>query len=73
MPKFPRLTGQQVIAALIQAGFEVLREKGRNHFLSGGRHTVVHVRRGEPIGTGLMSIILRDCELERVAFLELLK
>jgi predicted RNA binding protein YcfA (HicA-like mRNA interferase family) len=75
MPKLPRLTGQQVIAALKQAGFEVLRARERHHFLihSDGRRTVVPVRRGEPIGPGLLSKILRDCELEREEFLELLK
>ena len=75
MPKFPRLTGQQVITALKKAGFEVLRVKGSHHFLnhSDGRCTVIPVHRGEPIGPGLMSKFLRDCELERDAFLELLK
>ena len=75
MPKFPRLTGQQVIAALKLAGFEVLRVKGSHHFLNhaDGRHTVVPVHRGEAKGPGLMSKILRDCEVEREAFLELLK
>jgi predicted RNA binding protein YcfA (HicA-like mRNA interferase family) len=75
MPKFPRLTGQQVIAALNKAGFEVLRVKGSHHFLSrsDGRRTVIPVHRGEAIGPGLLSKILRDCELERDAFLELLK
>lgn len=75
MPKFPRLTGQQVIAALKKAGFEVLRVKGSHHFLShsDGRRTVVPVHRGESIGPGLMSKILRDCELERDSFLKLLK
>ena len=75
MAKFPRLTGQQVIAALKLAGFELLRVRGSHHFLShtGGRHTVVPVHRGEAIGPGLMSKILRDCELERDEFLNLLK
>jgi predicted RNA binding protein YcfA (HicA-like mRNA interferase family) len=75
MPKFPSLTGQQVIAALKRAGFEVLRVKGSHHFLShsDGRRTVVPVHRGEKIGPGLMSKILRDCELERDVFLDLLK
>jgi predicted RNA binding protein YcfA (HicA-like mRNA interferase family) len=69
------MTGQQVIAALRLAGFEVLRVKGSHHFLShaDGRHTVVPIHRGEAIGPGLMSKILRDCELEREAFLELVK
>ena len=75
MPKFPRLTGQQVIAALRKAGFEVLRIKGSHHFMShpDGRRTVVPVHRGETIGPGLMLKIIRDCEMEREEFLELLK
>ena len=75
MAKFPRLTGQQVIAALKRGGFEVLRIKGSHHFLThpDGRCTVVPVHRGEIIGPGLMLKILRDCELERDEFLELLK
>jgi len=75
MPKFPRLTGQQVIAALKKAGFEVLRIKGSHHFMShaDGRRTVIPVHRGEAIGPGLMLKIIRDCEMEREEFLELLK
>lgn len=75
MPKFPRLTGQQVIAALKKAGFEVLRIKGSHHFMShpDGRRTVVPVHRGETIGPGLMLKIIRDCDMEREEFLELLK
>jgi len=75
MAKLARLTGQQVIAALRKAGFEVLRIKGSHHFMShpDGRRTVVPVHRGEIIGPGLMLKILRDCEMEREAFLELLK
>jgi len=34
MAKFPRLTGQKVIAALKKGGFEVLRIKGSHHFLT---------------------------------------
>jgi predicted RNA binding protein YcfA (HicA-like mRNA interferase family) len=75
MAKFPRLSGQKVIAALNKVGFEVLRIKGSHHFLKhpDGRSTVVPVHRGEIIGPGLMLKILRDCELERDGFLELLK
>ena len=52
MAKMPRLTGQEVIAALKKAGFEVLRTKGSHHILghTDGRRTVVRVHRGEIIG-----------------------
>jgi predicted RNA binding protein YcfA (HicA-like mRNA interferase family) len=75
MAKLPRLTGQEVIATLKKAGFEVLRTKGSHHFLGheDGRRTVVPVHRGEIIGPGLMSKILRDCEMEREEFMELAK
>ena len=75
MPKFPSLTGQQVLAALKKAGFEVLRIKDSHHFMShsDGRRTVVPVHRGETIGPGLMLKIIRDCDIEREEFLELLK
>ena len=75
MAKLPRLSGKKLIKALEKDGFEVLRIKGSHHFLAhpDGRRTVVPVHRNEIIGTGLMLKILRDCELERDDFLNLLK
>ncbi len=75
MVKLARLTGDEVIAALKKAGFEVLRVKGSHHFLNhkDGRHTVVPVHRGEIIGPGLMLKILRDCEMDRDGFMKLVK
>jgi predicted RNA binding protein YcfA (HicA-like mRNA interferase family) len=54
MAKFPRLSGQKIIAALTKGGFEVLRIKGSHYFLKhpDGRSTVVPVHRGEIIGHG---------------------
>ena len=74
MTKMPSLTGKEVIKALRKAGFEVLRIKGSYHFLrhADGRTTVVPVHSGESIGPGLLSKIIRDCELTRTDFLELL-
>ncbi|MBM3188791.1 MAG: type II toxin-antitoxin system HicA family toxin [Chloroflexi bacterium] len=65
MTRLPRVTGREVIAALGKAGFAVMRVKGSHHFLqhADGRRTVVPVHRGETIGPGLMSKILRDCEM----------
>lgn len=70
MTKLPRVTGKKVIAALRQAGFEVIRVKGSHHFLqhTDGRHTVVPVHAGENIGVGLLARILRDCEMTPDAF-----
>jgi len=74
MGRLPRLTGKGVIAALQQVGFEVVRVKGSHHFLrhADGRVTVVPVHAGEVIGPGLMAKILRDCDLTREKFQELL-
>lgn len=67
MTVLPSVTGKELVAALGKAGFEVARVKGSHHFLrhADGRTTVVPVHAGEMIGPGLMSKILRDCELSR--------
>ncbi|MGL6096804.1 MAG: type II toxin-antitoxin system HicA family toxin [Fimbriiglobus sp.] len=72
--KLPALTGDDVIDALRRTGFEVTRVRGSHHFLRhpDGRTTVVPVHAGETIGAGLMGKILRDCDLDRDQFRELL-
>ncbi len=74
MSRLPRLRGKQVLAALRQAGFEVVRTRGSHHFLrhSDGRATVVAVHSGENIGPGLLGKILSDCEITREEFERLL-
>jgi predicted RNA binding protein YcfA (HicA-like mRNA interferase family) len=59
---------------LRKAGFDVARVKGSHHFLrhADGRGTVVPVHSGETLGPGLLAEILRDCEIERDHFIELL-
>jgi predicted RNA binding protein YcfA (HicA-like mRNA interferase family) len=74
MTRLPRVTGRQVIAALCKTGFRLIRVKGSHHFLRhpDGRSTVVPIHRGEVIGPGLMSKILRDCEMTRDELVKLL-
>lgn len=74
MSKLPAVTGKQVVAALQRAGFVVVRIRSSHHFMrhADGRTTVVPVHAGETIGPGLMSKILRDCELTREEFAALL-
>ncbi|MEX2607659.1 MAG: type II toxin-antitoxin system HicA family toxin [Kiritimatiellia bacterium] len=64
-PKAPKLTGREVIKVLRKSGFEIVRVRGSHHILrhSDGRATVVPVHRGETIGPGLFSKILKDVEL----------
>lgn len=75
MTSYPSVTGKELLAALRKAGFEIIRIKGSHHFLShpDGRSTVVAVHSGETIGPGLISKILRDCELNRAELQKLLK
>ena len=74
MSRLPRLTGKQLIKALKKTGFEVIRIKGSHHFLrhTDGRSTVVPVHSGETVGPGLLSRILRDCDLNQEQFIRLL-
>lgn len=75
MSSLPSLTGKELIAVLSRARFDVLRVKGSHHFLrhADGRARVIPVQSGEDIGPGLFAKILRDCELSREEFQELLR
>ena len=74
MTRLPVLTGQELVRALSKAGFSVLRVRGSHHILrhEDGRTTVVPVHRGETLGPGLLSKILRDCDLSREELRKLL-
>lgn len=65
MSKSPRITGKELIKSLKKFGFEVIRIKGSHYFLKhkDGRCTSVPVHSAETIGPGLLSKILKDCEL----------
>lgn len=65
MSNVPAVTGQRLIKALRKMGFEVIRRKGSHNFLQhvDGRCTVIPVHAGETIGRGLLSQIIRDCEI----------
>jgi len=64
--RLPRVTGREVI--------EVARIKGSHHFLrhADGRGSAVPVHAGETLGPGLLTAILRDCEVSRDQFAALL-
>lgn len=65
MSTLPAITGKNLIKALKKIGFEVVRSKGSHNFLqhSDGRCSVIPVHTGEIIGRGLLSQIMRDCEI----------
>ena len=74
MTTFPSITGSRLIRALRKMGFEVIRTKGSHCFLrhQDVRCTVVPLHRGETIGRGLLSQILRDCDLSKEALQKML-
>jgi len=74
MTRLPRVSGADVVRALQQDGFLVVRQKGSHAFLrhADGRATVVPLHAGETIGPGLLSKILRDARMERERFERLL-
>lgn len=74
MTVLPSITGKDLVGMLKKAGFQVMRAKGSHQFLrhEDGRTTVVPVHSGETIGPGLLSKILRDCEITREELQKLL-
>ena len=74
MTSFPSLTGKDLLLALKKASFLIIRVRGSHHFVQhpDGRSTVVPIHAGENVGPGLMSKILRDCELSREQLQKLL-
>jgi predicted RNA binding protein YcfA (HicA-like mRNA interferase family) len=72
--RLPRLTGPELIAALAEAGFQVVRVKGSHHFVrhQDGRATVIPAHSGDVLGPGITAKILRDCDLSADALLDLL-
>lgn len=75
MSKLARPTGKELLAAVVRAGFEVVRIRGSHHFFRhpNGRCTVIPVHTGETIGPGLLARILRDCDLTPEQLAELLR
>ena len=74
MTRLPRLTGDELIKTLTSTGFSDVRIRGSHHYLRhpDGRATVVPLHAGETIGPGLLTKILRDCELTRTELIALL-
>ncbi len=74
MTPWPSVTGKDLLSALRKTGFDVVRIRGSHHFLRhpDGRATVVPVHAAETLGPGLLSKILRDCDLDRQQLVRLL-
>lgn len=75
MPPLPPISPAKLITALQKAGFEVIRQKGSHIRLrhADGRVTTVPSHAGKQISRGLLRKIIRDAELSREEFLNLLE
>ncbi|NJL78466.1 MAG: type II toxin-antitoxin system HicA family toxin [Richelia sp. RM2_1_2] len=75
MPKLPVLTGDAVIHALEKTGFEIVRQKGSHVRMqhTDGRVVTIPIHAGKTLGKGLLRKILRDAEISKDEFIELLE
>jgi predicted RNA binding protein YcfA (HicA-like mRNA interferase family) len=69
------LPADEVIRVLMKVGFRPVRQRGSHVILKrdDGRVTVVPIHRGEEIGRGLLSKIIKDAGLTKEEFLKLLQ
>jgi predicted RNA binding protein YcfA (HicA-like mRNA interferase family) len=74
MPQLPILKSRELITALEKAGFAIVRQRGSHVRLqhTDGRVVTVPVHAGQDIGRGLLRKILRDADLSRDEFVDLL-
>jgi predicted RNA binding protein YcfA (HicA-like mRNA interferase family) len=74
MSRLPRLTGRQLLKALVRQDFVVVRIKGSHHFIRhpDGRATVIPIHTNETLGPGLFIQILKDIEMSRDQLFQIL-
>jgi predicted RNA binding protein YcfA (HicA-like mRNA interferase family) len=73
--KLKAIPAEKLIKVLAKIGFKQIRQRGSHLILKNqdGRVTVVPIHKGELIGRGLLSAIIRDTGLKREEFLKLLE
>ncbi len=74
MPRLPSLNSWEVIRVLGKVGFEQVRQKGSHVFMRhpDGRTTLIPVRQGRDIDRSLLRKIIRDMDITRDEFMDLL-
>ena len=74
MPRLPSLNSWEVIRVLGKVGFEQVRQKGSHVFMRhpDGRTTLIPVRQGRDIDRSLLRKIIRDVDMTRDEFMDLL-
>lgn len=68
------LPAEKIIKALAKVEFKPVRQRGSHIILkhNDGRITVIPIHKGEEIGRGLLSKIIKDAGLTKEEFLKLL-
>lgn len=66
MPRLPRITGRQLVAALNRAGFKTVRIEGSHYhlFKTGAGLVTIPVHAGETLSPRLVKSILRQAQLD---------
>jgi len=69
-PKMPNITAKTMMSFLEHLGFQQVRQRGSHRFFRhpDGRTATVPDHRGENLGQGITSKILRDVEVTRDVF-----
>lgn len=69
-PRMPTITAKIMISFLEHLGFQQVRQRGSHRFFRhpDGRTATVPDHRGEDLGRGITSKILRDAEVTRDDF-----
>jgi predicted RNA binding protein YcfA (HicA-like mRNA interferase family) len=71
VPKLPVISGEELVRALIKAGFRQVRQRGSHVSLEKGLHRTV-VPLHEELAKGTILGILKQCGLSRGDLIELL-
>ena len=73
MPRMPTVTAKLMIEFLKSLGFKQVRQKGSHKFFRhpDGRTATVPDHKGEDLGRGIISRILKDVEVMRGRFSQL--
>jgi predicted RNA binding protein YcfA (HicA-like mRNA interferase family) len=75
MSNLPAVTGADLVSTLRKIGFTIERQRGSHVFMKhpDGRATVVPVHAKETVGPGLFSKIMRDIDLSKDEFHDLIE
>ena len=75
MSNLPAVTGADLVSMLRKIGFTIERHQGEPRFMKhpDGRATVVPVHAKETVGPGLFSKVMRDIDLSKDEFLDLIE